>query len=44
MYALTHSHVAAVAAGKSSPGLDVDPMPKPVGPVPPFRPIFPVEP
>ena len=44
MHALNHSHAASVGAGRSSPDLDVEPMKKPIGPMPPFRPIFPVDP
>ena len=44
MHVLNHSHAALVGAGRSSAGLDGDPTPKPVGPMPPFRPIFPVDP
>ncbi len=43
MHILNPSHAGLVGAGRS-PGFDADPSPRPVGPVPPFRPIFPVDP
>ena len=43
MEQLSTLYVEAVAGGRS--GLDYEaPLPMPVGPVPPFRPPFPVEP
>lgn len=43
MQVLIHSDAGLVAAGRS-PGLDIDPVPRPIGPMPPFHPVFPVAP